>query len=503
MFEGKNISIEVNNKIIISNLSFVLNKNDRLAIIGEEGNGKSTLLKSLCSNCDYAKIEGVINYKGNSVGYLAQSLDSQFLKLLVYNFLFSEDVDYYNKINEFYGFLPELMLDETILEKQLRFLSGGEKVKVQLLKVLLDNPDILLLDEPTNDLDIATLEWLEGFINRCSKPIIYVSHDETLLANTANMILHLELTHKKTKAKHTLEKNNYETYVEQRISYISKTNQVARKEKQEFNKQQEKLTQVMQKVHHEQDTISRSNPHGGRLLKKKMKSLKSQERRLENQELTKKIDVEESINIFFENASMPASKVIADIKIESLKINDLVLCENINFKITGNNKIAIIGKNGVGKTTLLKQIHEDLKTRTDISVGYMPQDYDSILSKYKTPIDFIGVTHKDDISLIRSYMGNLNFTVEEMESNITNLSGGSKAKLILLKLIYDKNNVLILDEPTRNVSPLSNPVIRKALQNFSGTIISISHDRKYISEVANLVYELDKTGIKLMHNNLL
>lgn len=136
-----------------------------------------------------------------------------------------------------------------------------------------------------------------------------------------------------------------------------------------------------------------------------------------------------------------------------------------------------------------------LKERTDIKVGYMPQTYDDVLNNYKNVLDFL-CTEKDkeEITKVRMYLGNMNFTRDEMMGEIKNLSGGSKAKLFLIKLVLDKCNVLILDEPTRNVSPLSNPVIRKVLKEFNGTIISISHDRKYIDEVANEIYELTKMG---------
>jgi ATPase subunit of ABC transporter with duplicated ATPase domains len=179
-----------------------------------------------------------------------------------------------------------------------------------------------------------------------------------------------------------------------------------------------------------------------------------------------------------------------------LKIEDKVLVHNIDINFEGSKHIVIIGKNGTGKTTLMKKLYELLKNRQDIKLGYMPQNYDDILNQYKTPLDFLCVTgEKDEISLVRSYMGNMNFTRDEMISDIKNLSGGSKAKLFLLKLILTKCDVLLLDEPTRNVSPLSNPVIRKVLRAFGGPIISISHDRKYIDEVCDDVYELTEWGL--------
>lgn len=495
MLEVKNVDIMVSTRYLIKSLSFTLNKGDKLAIIGEEGNGKSTLLKSLLGICDYANITGTINFNHNSVGYLEQSLSEENLQKKVYDFLFYNEEDYYNKINELYKHLEDLNISDVLLDQTMYSLSGGEKVKISLLKLLLDKCDILFLDEPTNDLDIETLEWLEKFINSSNKPIMYVSHDETLLSNTANMILHIEQIKKKTECKHTLLKIDYDSYVEQRLKSIEHQTQIAKSEKREFKKQEEKLKSVLQKVEHQQNTISRSDPHGARLLKKKMHSLKSMERKMDNKELTEVPDVEESINLFFDNVSMPRNKVILKLEIDELKIDDKILSKNIELNIIGNTHLCILGKNGVGKTTLIKRIYHELESRTDIKVGYMPQVYDDIFSKYDTVLDFLGSNSKEDITKSRMFLGNLNFTREEMVGKIENLSNGTKAKLFLLKLVLEKCNVLVLDEPTRNISPLSNPVIRRILKNYNGTIISISHDRKYINEVINEIYILTEDGL--------
>lgn len=497
MFEVNNLNIKVEDRYLVKDLSFVLNKGDKLAIIGEEGNGKSTLLKSLLGICEYANIEGNINFKGNRVGYLEQAISKENLQKQVSDFLFINEFDYYEKVNDFYKYLNKINLDDTVLNQTISTLSGGEKVKISILKLLLDNPNILFLDEPTNDLDIETLEWLESFINTTDKPIIYVSHDEVLLSNTANMILHLEQIRKKTVARCTLLKVDYDTYVESRLRGIDKQTQIAKKEKRDFKKHQEKLNQVMQKVEYQQNTISRSDPHGAQLLKKKMHSLKSQEKKLDNTELTEIPDVEEAINFFFEDVEVPKTKRIINLALKELKVQDKVLAKNINLDIVGNAHLCIIGKNGVGKSTLIKLIYNELRGRADLNVGYMPQVYDDILNNYENVLDFIcPKADKESLTQARTYLGNMKFTSEETSGKISNLSNGTKAKLFLMKLVLDKCNVLILDEPTRNVSPLSNPIIRKVLREFKGTIISVSHDRKYLAEVVNELYTLTPTGLK-------
>lgn len=496
MLEVSNLSIKIQDRYLVKNLSLTLNKGDKLAIIGEEGNGKSTLLKGILGICKYAEVTGNINLKGNTIGYLAQSMSENELSKKVHDFLFKDDNDYYEKANNLYKHLELLNLSDKVLEQKIGTLSGGEKVKIGLLKLLINEYDILFLDEPTNDLDLDSLEWLEKFINNIDKPIMYVSHDETLLANTANMILHLEQIMKKTDCRNTLLKIDYDTYVTQRLKKIDKQTQIANFEKRTFNKQQEKLRKIMQKVEHQQNTISRKDPHGAQVLKKKMHTLKSQEKRLDETKITEIPDVEENINFFFEDVSIPKTKNIISLDISKLTIQDKLLSENIKLDIIGNTHLCIIGQNGVGKSTLIKLIYEKLKNREDIKVGYMPQTYDDIFANYDYALSFLCPSgNKDDITKARMYLGNMKFTRDEMTSKIKDLSNGTKAKLFLIKLVLEKYNVLILDEPTRNVSPLSNPVIRKVLKEFKGTIISISHDRKYIAEVIDNLYILTPKGL--------
>ena len=158
MLEIKNLDILISDRYLIKSLSFTLNYSDKLAIIGEEGNGKTTLLKSLLGICEYADIKGIVNFKGNTVGYLEQSINEENLNKKVYDFLFKDNFDYYDKVNKLYNYLENLKIDDSILEQIIKNLSGGEKVKISILKLLLSDYDILFLDEPTNDLDIETLK---------------------------------------------------------------------------------------------------------------------------------------------------------------------------------------------------------------------------------------------------------------------------------------------------------------------------------------------------------
>lgn len=496
MLEIKKLTISVNQHFLVKNLSLTLNRNDKLAIIGEEGNGKSTLLKLIAGYFDYGYYEGSINYNGNTVGYLPQSIGKEDSNKLVNDYLFESEEDYCQKITAFYHYCHQLNISDNLLFLKMSDLSGGQKIKIALLKLILDDCDILLLDEPTNDLDLHSLRWLQDFINKVDKPVMFVSHDEILLENTANKILHLQQLKKKSDCTYNYVVSNYNDYVNERIRKIDKQNQLAISEKREFNKQQQKLTQITNKVEHGLRTVSRGDPHTAQLLKKKMKSLKSQQRRLDEKELTHKADVEESINFFFNDVYIPTNKVILDLKLDKLVLSNHVLARNISLLVKGSCHICIVGENGVGKTTLLKEIYQILKQRIDIKIGYMPQNYDDVLSNYSYVLDYIASSgKKQDITKARLYLGNMNFTSEESSGLIKDLSNGSKAKLILTKLVIEECDVLLLDEPTRNVSPLSNPVIRSVLRQFKGTIISVSHDRKYIDEVISDIYLLTHDGL--------
>lgn len=496
MLEIKNLSIEVNDKYIVKNLNVVLNSDSKLAVIGEEGNGKSTLLKVIAGICDYANIEGQVVLNGSKISYLSQTIGVENKDLKVAEFLFLNDDDYYNNVGLFYKYAKELDYDDALLEQDFKTLSGGEKVKTGIIKMLLESSDILLLDEPTNDLDLETLEWLEKFIVRSNIPIMYVSHDEELLSKTANSILHLEQLNDKTECKYTLDKCGYDEYVEKRIRKQNHQRQVAGNERREFRKAQDKLQQVLNRVEYQQRTISRSDPHGARLLKKKMHSLKSQEKRLANTELTEFPDVEEAISFFFKDNALPNGKVLLNLEIPVLKNKDKILARNVKLYVMGNEHICIIGKNGCGKTTLVGNIIEELSKLSEIKLGVMSQNYEDVLSDYENVLDLAVSNSKEDLTKFRTLLASLNFTNEECLGKTKDLSNGSKAKLILAHLVVRECNCLVLDEPTRNVSPLSNPVIRSVLKNFKGPIISVSHDRKYLSEVADRVIRLDENGLE-------
>ena len=494
MIEIRNLNIKLrnSNRYLIKDFNLILNNKDKAAIIGEEGNGKTIFIKALISSKDvlnYVEIEGIINVPKN-IGYLEQSLNELWLERELREFFLKDNPDSnenyeiyddYNKLVEVFNSLG-LDLDLLESERKISTFSGGEKVKFQLAKIMIKNPEFLILDEPTNDLDIETLEFLENFINNTDIPILYVSHDETLLENTANMIIHLEQLKRKTDVRNTVSKISYKDYVETRRKIIEKSIQ-------EHNSETKTKKESLKRLNKIKDKIVASNPE----RQNQLRSLIAEEKRLEKESITEKIETEDQIFLKIADIEeIPNSKVIFDMDLDELKINGKILSKNINLSVIGKEKIVILGKNGSGKTTLLKTILEKLKETPNIKVGYMPQNYDEVLNKYSKVLNFLSENNEESITRIRSLLGMLKFTSEEMLNDISNLSGGQKAKIFLLKMFLDKSNVLVLDEPTRNLSPLSNPVIRKILKEYPGSIISVSHDRKYIEEVCDTKFFIEK-----------
>ena len=491
---------------LVENLSFTLNPGDRAAIIGEEGNGKSTVLKLLYDPAlaaPYAEWSGEIVDKGLRKGYLAQELTAEQLSLSVYEFCLSQPAFADSDPRQLDRAARQVRLDGQLFYdwRPMSTLSGGERVKLRLALLLLEEPDVLLLDEPSNDLDLATLEWLEGFLLSCPVPVLYISHDVTLLERTANLIIHLERLHRRTTPRASVSRCGYAEYISRRQAGFDHQAQMARSEQAEYDAKMEKFRQIRNKVEHQQATISRGDPHGGRLLKKKMHAVQSMGRRFEREKenMTQLPHWEEAILTAFDEgtSALPAGKTVLRFDLPQLSAGDRILARDIRLWITGPEKVGIVGVNGAGKSTLLKAVAEDLLPRADLRCAYMPQDYGDGILGHKTPIDILAPSgHKNDITRARTLLGAMKYKTEEMEHPAAGLSGGQRAKLLFLSMVLNGSNVLILDEPTRNFSPLSAPVIRQVLADFPGCIISVSHDREYLSQVCGRVLELTEDGLK-------
>lgn len=499
MLELKNVTINLKNngRNIIDDFCFTLKNGEKAVIIGEEGNGKSTLLKYIYQPSlvkEYCSCSGEVIHKGIAA-YLPQFMEESERSLSLAEYF--DDTEYYlhTDILAKLGLSIDFILSDQILAT----LSGGERVKVQLAKLLMRKPDLLLLDEPTNDLDIATLTWLEAFIAQSRLPILYISHDESLIEKTANVIVHMEQLLRKTKSRVSVSRCSYQEYLALRKRTFAHQEQVAQKQRDDYNRQMEKWRQIYQRVDHEQDVITRQDPGGARLLKKKMHAVVSMGKRFEREKdafLDFPQEEEAILARFDANIHLPDGKTILDFSCGQLCVGERRLSGNIKLHVAGSEHIGITGNNGSGKSTLLARLWSELKDRRDIIAAFMPQDYSKALDFSMTPIQYLAGNYtKDEVTRARTYMGGMKFTQEEMNGEIGNLSGGQQAKMLFLDMILNGANVLLLDEPTRNFSPLSGPVVRKALRGFGGAIISISHDRKYLDEVCDKIYELRESGL--------
>lgn len=506
MLEIRDLTIRLieDDRIILKNFDFTLNDGDKVGLIGEEGNGKSILLKSIVNMDEvknYCDISGNIHLGNEIVGYLPQSLDEKYFDLTANEYLFRQLVIELVDYNELYKYLADFNLSADILSNdiKMRELSGGEKIKFILVVELLKNPTIFLFDEPSNDLDYESLSWLEDFMEDLEIPFIFVSHDTNLLSNIANRIIHLEQVRRRSKAKHTISNNSYDEYIRKRQNFIDTETNRAYKEKEEFDKKIGRYKRVHDSVEH--DLRATKNDLVGRNLKDKMHTVKSIGRRLDKEEanLTKKPDYEEAIDIFFdEDIKVVNGKQILDFKLDEFRVGDKLLAENIELKVIGPEKICIIGKNGAGKTTLLKKIKNESQA-LNLRVGYMPQSYFEFEKDDINSIEYLADSFaKDEQTKASNLLGSLNFKREEMFRNIADLSGGQKAKLFFAKMNLDKAEVLILDEPTRNLSPLSKPEIIKALKDYKGVIIAVSHDRDFIDQVFDKKLKLSSAGLSVI-----
>lgn len=484
---------------LISDLTMVIREGEKVAIIGEEGNGKSTLLQTLMGKqpLDFT-ISGRIHSDFSSYSYIPQSLPADLKTLSLHDYFFSgrDDLDY----SRVYRFAEELQFDSDRFASQqlIGSLSGGEALKVQLIHELSKPFEVLFLDEPSNDLDLDTVLWLKKQIQRIKETVIFISHDEDFLSQTANTIVHLRLVKHRKEAETLVEHLDYDRYSQQSRDHFIKQSQQAANEQRVHEKTMEKNRRVKQQV--ENALRNTKNSTEGRLLARKMKNILSQEKRFEKsaQSMTQQPLEEDRIQLFFSDIQpLPASKVLLHFERQTLFVEDRQLADKLQLTVRGQDKIGIIGPNGIGKSTLLAKIYHLLQDKQEISLGYMPQNYQEKLPQALSPVAFLNKTgEKEELQKIQSFLASLNFSYSEIQHEISNLSGGQQGKLLLLALVLQRANFLILDEPTRNFSPTSQPEIRKLFTDYPGGLITVSHDRRFLKEVCTSLYRLTTHGLE-------
>lgn len=507
MITVKNLELKLKKdlRVLISDLSFTLERGDKVAVIGEEGNGKSTLIKAIHDRKtidDYVYVSGVINTAGERIAYLPQGFFEDDRDESVYEFLNRRaglDMLIWEDINRI---AKELSLSTDLLysDEPMEGLSGGERIKVALFVLLSSNPTTLLLDEPTNDLDQPSRQAIIDLINSFAGIVVFVSHDELLLSECANSIVHIEQAHKKSQPLVTFEKIGYESYVTQRLKMLERQSFLADEQQRQKEIRDRKYNRIYQNVANQLQATGSNNPAAGKNLKDKMHAIKAMGRRYqkEDQDTVSKPHPEEELTLrLSQRISKKEGHPLFLIDIKDLKNKGRSLAKGIHLEIDAGDKIAIVGNNGIGKTTLMNELWRTIAKDKTINSFYMPQDYYELVSKDITPISFVcsNSPQKGEQEKAASLLGLTGLLFSEMNSPMGQLSGGETAKVIFAKMAYEDYDFLLMDEPTRNISPLQLNAIRRMLKDFKGTLLFVSHDYETVKEVADRTYELSSQGL--------
>ena len=510
-------------KNILSNISYNINEKDKVALVGVNGAGKSTLFKIIVG--EISKDSGDINIpKNTKIGYFSQNLNLNENNLIFDELLtvFSQIIDIefklreleqkmeiykdeklnliikeYDKISTYLsennsfdynsrikGVLKGLGFTEDDFYKEIKFLSGGQKTRVALGKILLEEPDILLLDEPTNHLDIKSIQWLENFLKSYSKALFIISHDRYFLNKIVNKVIEIENT------KSNIYNGNYSDYAEKK--HIAREIML----KHYLNQQKE--------IKKQEEVIKKLRSYN---REKFVKRAESREKLLDKME---KIEKPDNLPTQMSLSLSPKKESGNDVLIvENLsKSFDFNLFNNISFDIKKGDKVALIGANGIGKTTLIKMIMEKtsidngpIKLGSNVVIGYYDQEQQN-LSLDKTIFDEISDTYPNlKNEEIRNALAIFVFTGDDVFKKISTLSGGEKGRVALAKIMLSNANFLILDEPTNHLDMVSKEILEDALKNYTGTCIYISHDRFFINNTATKVMELTKNKMNIYLGN--
>lgn len=504
---------------IFSNISFSVPDNARIGLVGPNGAGKTTLLKIMTGQQEPTSGQFTIN-KGFKVGYIAQenALDEDKTIWDEMLTVFDNLIEKNKRITKMQGQIAEHPEDEDLLQRydQLAYdfeqeggftyqaeiksilngfnfkentwqkvigtLSGGEKTRLAFVKLLLQKPPVLLLDEPTNYLDLDTLDWLEAFLKNYQGAIITVSHDQYFLDHLANQIFELNF------GKLTTFKGNYSQYV---------------KERELMNNQQEAAYEKQQeKIKKEEEFIQKNLVRASTT-----KRAQSRRKALDKMERIKPPKHKQKVRINF-TSDRPSGKEVLIAKDLTIGYPDKTMVSDIDFQVNKNDRVAIIGPNGIGKSTLLKTIMKKLEPKdgsikygASLDIGYYDQELQS-LDPSKTVLDTIWDRHKTMPEKdVRSILASFLFTAEDIDKTVGQLSGGQKARLTLTVLSLEKDNFLLMDEPTNHLDIEAKEVLEQALDTYDGTLLFVSHDRYFINELANKIISVRDGHAKIYNGN--
>ena len=498
---------------IVTDGSFHIEDHEKVALVGPNGAGKSTLLKMIVGELSPDHGD-VILTKGKTLGYLAQHQDmsgsatiyeevrlakadliemerqirsiEQELPALEGDAL-SARLETYNRLmaeferqngyayeSEITGVLKGLGFTEDDFSKPVSTLSGGQKTRVSLGKLLLTKPDILLLDEPTNHLDLTSIAWLETYLLNYQGAVLIVSHDRYFLNRVVTKVLEIEL-------------GQLSSYLGNYATYAEKKQQVREARLKEYLKQQ-------QEIKHQEAVIEKLRSFN---REKSIRRAESREKMLEKMtSVEKPMEVNTQIQLTLEPSCISGNDVL---KVEHLSKSfpNQTLFQDISFEIKRGEHVAIIGDNGTGKTTLLKILNEVLPADggtfilgTNVHIGYYDQEH-HVLNMEKTIFDEISDAYPSLTGTrIRNMLAAFLFTGDDVFKRIKELSGGERGRVSLAKLMLSEANFLILDEPTNHLDITSKEILEKALNDYTGTILYVSHDRYFINQTATRILDL-------------
>ena len=504
---------------ILDKLNFTINENEKVALIGLNGSGKTTLFNILTSELEYDSGTVYVN-KAKKLGYLKQIdnfadsdtiysiIEEVFQHIMDLENLLrnleakmsnpsgEEDVNVimeeYSTVNDEFekldgysyqsrikGVLNGLGFRHDDFSKNITKLSGGQKNRVMLARLLLSSPDILLLDEPTNHLDIKSVEWLEKFIKDYKGTVLLISHDRYFLDSVTSKTLFLN--------------NESITQYNGNYSYFIK------KRSENLELQRKKYIIQEKEIQRQKEIISKFLSNG---RDKKVKQAKSREKMLQNIQRVEKPEEENNkISIRF-TPGIESGNDVLFVNNLSKSFEEEKVFENIDFKIYKGDKIGLIGPNGVGKSTLVKIVTEQLISDSgeytfghNVNIGYFDQEL-SGLNPDNSVLDEIWDEYpRLKVHEIRGYLARFNFFNDDLFKTINNLSGGEKSRLSLLKLMLSNTNFIVMDEPTNHLDIDSKDVLEKTISDYTGTILIISHDRYFLNKTVTKILEMDSTNM--------
>jgi ABC transporter related protein len=518
ILNATNISKSFGSNEIIKDATFLVNEHEKVAIVGVNGAGKTTLLKILTGE-ESADSGSITLAKDAKLGYLRQinNVDSA---LSIIDELYTviepilnmekrmsqmqEDMKHLtgSELEELYssytalthsyelmdgyaaksrvvGILKGLGFEEADFDRKINTLSGGQKTRVFLAKLLLEEPDIILLDEPTNHLDLRSIEWLESYLLNYKGAVIIVSHDRYFLDKIVSKVIDIE-------------NGNVQMYLGNYTDFSNKKQMLLDAKMKEYLNQQ-------QEIKHQEAVITKLKQFN---REKSIKRAESRQKQLE------KIERVEAPQTYSENMrlsldiSKESGKDVLTVHNLSKSFDHKKLFWDINFEIKRGERVAIIGDNGTGKTTLLKIINGLLEPDTgeviygsNVSVAYYDQEH-QVLHMDKTLFDELSDTYPEMTNTqIRNILAAFLFTGEDVYKKIADLSGGERGRVSLVKLMLSKANFLLLDEPTNHLDIVSKDVLENALNNFPGTVCYVSHDRYFINKTATRILDLTENRL--------